>query len=114
MTRNQFNEKVVDKRIALIKEVLGKKANEYALDGSAFGNFEDGSKIAFANGREKYAWELMTKHLQSLKDMIEHVSIDGANGYPTEAIIEEKCGDIINYVILLEGMLKERVYRHQK
>jgi len=109
MTRQEFIEKVVSRRIDLITITLASKGKEYSMDENAFHNFDEGKYIAFADSREKYAWDLMTKHLQSMKDIIEHVSIAGANGYPTDAMVEEKIGDAINYLILIEAMLKEQI-----
>lgn len=109
MTRQEFVEKVVARRIDLITISLASKGKEYSIENNAFYNFDEGKDIAFSNSREKYAWNLMTKHLQSIKDIIEHVSIVGANGYPVDTLVEEKIGDAINYLILIEGMLKEQI-----
>lgn len=108
MIRAEFNE-IVERRCDLIKNVLVKKGQEYANDDEVFHNFKNAANISFHSSHEKVAWEFMVKHLQSIKDIIEHVSIDGANGYPKNPLIEEKIGDAINYLILIEGMLKERV-----
>lgn len=109
MTRNEFISDVVAKRLQLITDTLARKGNEYSADGTAFHNFEHGCTIAFAKNREVYAWDLMCKHLQSIKDMIDTVSISNAHNLPTEVTIEEKIGDAINYLILIEGMLKENI-----
>lgn len=113
MNRDLFNE-IVANRISLIDSVLMSKGKEYANNDEVFHNFKNAVGISFTNSPEKVAWEMMVKHLQSIKDIIEHVSIDGANGYPTDHMIEEKIGDAINYLILIEGMLKERNINYQK
>ena len=112
MNRSKFNE-IVDERIKLIVTSLTRKGYEYANNDEVFHNFKNAVGISFTNSPEKVAWEMMTKHLQSIKDIIEHVSVDGANGYPNNPIIEEKIGDAINYLILIEGMLKERVTKYE-
>jgi hypothetical protein len=113
MNRLDFNN-IVAKRCELICRVLIEKGREYANDDEVFHNFKNAAGISFHGSHEKVAWEFMVKHLQSIKDIIEHVSIDGANGYPSNALIEEKIGDSINYLILIEGMLKERVQQFNK
>ena len=104
---------VVEKRIRLITHTLIAKNKEYANTDEVFHNFKQAVGISFTNSPEKVAWEMMVKHLQSIKDIIEHVSVDGANGHPNEPIVEEKIGDAINYLILIEGMLKERISKHK-
>ncbi len=113
MKRNDFNEIVRD-RVNLIHQVLANKGKEYAGDENVFHNFEAAVGISFADCREKIAWEYMTKHLQSIKDLIEATCGNGPKQYPAEPIIEEKIGDAINYLILIEGMLKDRLKRREQ
>jgi hypothetical protein len=113
MNRLEFNT-IVAKRCESINKTLIEKGREYANDDEVFHNFKNAAGISFHGSHEKVAWEFMVKHLQSIKDIIEHVSIDGANGYPKEYLVEEKIGDAINYLILIEGMLKERVQQYNK
>jgi hypothetical protein len=100
MNRTEFN-KLVDKRKELIESVLQKKGAEYSGDANVFHNFEEGAKMSFHSKREMVAWEYMTKHLQSIRDMI---SDDKAY---SEHMIREKFGDAINYLILMEAMMLE-------
>lgn len=108
MSIEEFNE-IIEKRISLIKRTLAQKSKEYSTDDDKFHNFKSSVGMSFHKAPEKIAWEFMTKHLQSIKDMLEHVEIDGYNGHPSESHIDEKIGDAINYLILIEGMLKERI-----
>jgi hypothetical protein len=112
MTRTEFN-KIVEKRIELINSVLASKGKEYSGNSEAFHNFKASTGLSFHTCPEKIAWEFAVKHFQSIKDMLEHVNVDGANGFPTIPYIEEKIGDAINYLILIEGMLKERVIHYE-
>jgi len=105
MNRTDFN-KIVERRVELINSVLNSKGKEYGGDHDVFANFKESVGITFANSPEKVAWEYMGKHLWSIKDMIEK-SVDPQT-HITDAMIEEKIGDAINYLILIEGMLKER------
>jgi hypothetical protein len=107
MERNRFNE-VVEKRIKLITDVLAKKGKEYSGDKDVFHNFKNATGISFHEAPEKVAWEFMTKHLMSIKDMLDKVE-QNPSQEPTQELIEEKIGDAINYLILIEGMLKERI-----
>ena len=106
MTRTQFIDTVVSKRIALIKKVLASKGAEYNSDGSAFHNFEESAGISFHTTPQAVAWEYMCKHLQSIKDLVENNEKLGA--VPKMSLVEEKIGDAINYLILIEGMFQKQ------
>lgn len=110
MQRPEFNA-IVERRIELIRSVLASKGKEYSNGQDVFHNFNRATGLSFHEGREKVAWEFMVKHLQSIKDILDHVEIGGCNGYPTAAMVEEKLGDAINYMILIEGMLIERIIK---
>lgn len=82
------------------RKVLASKGEEYAGDSSSrFHNFE----IAAALNRElpeEALWGFVTKHIVSLSDMVvipEHATL---------AAWDEKIGDVINYMILLKGMVR--------
>lgn len=108
MTTEEFD-KVIERRVELINTVMRSKNREYATDADKFHNFKSARGISFHCTQEKVAWEFMTKHLQSIKDMLEKVDKGGHNSVPNADYIEEKIGDAINYLILIEGMLKERI-----
>jgi hypothetical protein len=107
MTKEFFTKHVVERRIELIKKVLEAKGTEYGADKSAFHTFINGSKLSFHATEQAYAWELMCKHLQSIKDMIDDHQKSMIS--PSKEQIEEKFGDAINYLILIEGMFKENL-----
>ena len=106
MNRNEFN-KIVERRKDLITSVLQTKGKEYQSGNDVFHNFKLSTGISLHRQPEKVGWEFMTKHLTSIRDMVVKTGTEEFN--PTEELIEEKIGDAINYLILLEGMLKERV-----
>lgn len=110
MERPDFNA-VVEERIELIRKVLAAKGKEYSLGADVFHNFNRATGLSFHEGREKVAWEFMAKHLQSIKDILTHVETGGCNGYPTKELVQEKIGDAVNYLILIEGMLIERIQK---
>jgi hypothetical protein len=105
MTRKQFVEDVVQRRVQLIKDVLQSKNEEYAGQEDVFKAFTESLPLSFHDTKQAVAWEFMVKHLQSVKMIIEARSKSGK--IPDEKVLEEKIGDAINYLILIEGMFKE-------
>jgi len=88
--------------------VLQAKGDEYSYNLGAFENFEEGVSIGLANTREAIAWGYVTKHIQSVRALIREVD-SGKEDHLTDKLIDEKFGDVINYMILIEAMLKEKV-----
>jgi len=82
------------------------KAEEYATDGDRYHNFNVAGKILGATP-ERALIGMWMKHLVSVLDLVEW--IDFRPEKLNEEIINEKIGDAINYLILLEGMLNRRV-----
>lgn len=105
MTRKQFVEDVVQRRIKLIQDVLQSKNEEYAGQEDVFKAFTEALPLSFHDTKQAVAWEFMVKHLQSIKLIIEERAKTGK--IPDEKMLEEKIGDAINYLILIEGMFKE-------
>ena len=111
MNVTDFN-KVIEKRIELIKLIMLSKGKEYSIDSDKFHNFKQSVGISFHTCPEKIAWEFSVKHFQSIKDTLD--SVDNGDVNYTNKYIEEKIGDAINYLILIEGMLKERLLDESK
>jgi len=107
MTRKQFVEDVVQRRIQLIKDVLETKNSEYADKDDVFKAFTESLPLSFHDTKQAVAWEFMVKHLQSIKMIIEARAKTGK--IPDQKVLEEKIGDAINYLILIEGMFKEDI-----
>ena len=105
MKTDDFN-KQVSKRLGLITSILLKKGDEYASTIDRLHSFKEGCNLSFHNIPEKFGWELNCKHLQSIKDMLNKIEL---GQLPSEDLVEEKFGDAINYLILLEAMIKERI-----
>ena len=106
MNAMQFD-KVVENRIALIQKILLAKRKEYAPEsGDRLHNFNRASAMLSCS-REKALIGMLSKHLVSILDIVD--TIDKEKTYPSIAIVEEKIGDAINYLILLEAMLKEDI-----
>jgi len=105
---NQFAQ-VLKERLRKIEEILGKKAEEYAKNNDRYHNFNVAARIGNTTP-EKALLGMMMKHFVSVMDLIEDPES------ATFDLIDEKCGDLINYLILLEGMLKQRwsAYEHEE
>jgi len=91
---------VCEDRIEKIVNVLLSKAKEYAQGDNRYHNFEVAAR-AINTTREKALLGMMLKHWASVLDIIEN-----PQNFSKE-IVDEKIGDMINYLILLEGMLLE-------
>lgn len=101
MNQKEFNE-ILQARIESIQNVLGIKAREYAQKGDRLHNFKLAAQIDNETP-EQALWGMLKKHLVCIIDMK-----DGRLE-ATEELINEKIGDAINYLILLEALMKERI-----
>ncbi len=104
MIRKRFNH-IVESAIDRSKKVMVSKNTEYATEDEVFANFKQGLGISYHNIPEKYTWELLVKHLQSIKDIISDIE---SGKLPSQYLVDEKFGDAHNYLYLLEGMIIER------
>lgn len=95
-------EKLLKRRISKIKEVLGEKANEYAADTDMLYNFKRQAEIKREAPEEALCGNF-TKHLVSVLDIVE------GRIPTTREMIDEKVGDSINYLILLEAIFVENI-----
>lgn len=95
---------IVEERLEKIREILGKKAEEYAR-GDRLSNF----KRAAAAERctpERALIGMWMKHVISILDMVDDLEMEIVA--PAE-MWDEKIGDAINYLVLLEGLVRERL-----
>jgi hypothetical protein len=100
MNSSQF-ESILSYRLGQIRETLGSKAKEYAI-GDRLYNFKRAAEISRTTPAKALAGMFM-KHMVSVMDLIE-------GSVPTTVpLINEKLGDAINYLILLEAIFKEEV-----
>lgn len=98
MNDAQFNA-VVDRRVEAIRTVLQRKAAEYAY-GDRLSNFKRAAAMQ-AIPPEQAGWNFLVKHIVSLQDMVE-----SRRPYP-RAQWDEKLGDAINYLILIDAIATE-------
>lgn len=103
MSSVQF-EKILNRRLDMIRDVLGLKAKEYASSQDRLWNFRRAAAL-LGDTPESALLGMLTKHIVSIYDMVDAVS---RNQYPLP-VWQEKIGDAINYLILLEALIVERV-----
>ena len=99
MTHTDFN-RIVEEFLAKTKATLMKKEDEYSLGKDRFAFFKREAQIADVTP-EKALYFCMLKHLTSFIDMI-----NTGDKYPQELWFD-KLGDIVNYCILLYGLLED-------
>jgi len=105
MNQKEFDE-VLESRINNIRFVLQSKAKEYATDVNRLHNFKLAAKLeSKPQTQEQALWGMLKKHIVSVIDMIDMTG-DGIS--PELSLVNEKIGDCINYLILLEAMFVER------
>lgn len=106
MNSNDFDI-IVENRCEAIVKTLSKKAEEYATERDRFHNFNVAARKRDTSP-EKALMGMKVKHDVAVDDLVEW-AIETPEKL-TIAIINEKIGDSINYLILLEGLLKERFH----
>lgn len=94
---------LVAHRCQAINRVLASKAEEYASNSDRLHNFKTAAKILNSTP-ESALLGFMTKHLVSVVDLVKNCQHEK----PSLELIQEKIGDSINYLILLEALLIER------
>jgi hypothetical protein len=96
---------LVEERIKEIRHSLQVKAKEYARDSDRLRNFNLAER-ASSKTREECIAMYRLKHEISASDIREDI----ARGLlPTEALVKEKYGDIINYFIIEEMSILQRI-----
>ena len=98
---SQFD-RVLENRIEKIRQVLSRKAGEYAKDTNRYHNFDVAAEYDRETA-ERALWGMLKKHIVSVQDMINNPE------NITDALIDEKIGDVVNYFILLEGIMRRRI-----
>lgn len=93
---------VLEETLERTRQVLGTKADEYAIEGDRLHNFKQAAQLQRTTP-VKALGGMMAKHTISIYDMIE----TGA-GCPIE-MWDEKIGDHINYLILLRAVVLEQL-----
>jgi hypothetical protein len=103
--KNQVFTDILEARITNMRRVLAAKADEYAFGGDRLHNFKAAARIQEI-APEEALLGMLAKHLVSVLDM---VAAAAHEIYPDTSMIDEKIGDCINYLVLLEALLREHV-----
>jgi hypothetical protein len=91
---------LLERRCELMKKVLGSKAGEYASDKDRLHNFYATSSIT-RNTPAQALLGFQAKHLTAIIDAVTNET------NVTRDWIDEKIGDAVNYLVLLEAVLVE-------
>lgn len=98
----QFSD-IINFRLKKIVEVLEKKNAEYGRKENRLYNFSEAARYKRTTVPDIIWNRFALKHLISVNDLVEDVG----NGVKlSEDLVDEKIGDLINYLILLEISLK--------
>lgn len=103
MTMDDFDA-VVERRLERIRQTLVVKGREYSRDGDRLSNFHNGARMLRCTPERAllgYAVKQMVSIVDFVRDLDQGV-------VRTEAEWDEKLGDAINYLILLEAVTVER------
>ena len=95
-------EDMVKRRLEMCERTLTAKEQEYADGANRFHNFDAAARVDNETP-ERALWGMAKKHLVSVMDLVEHP------GDATEDLLDEKITDMINYLLLLEGLLRRRM-----
>jgi hypothetical protein len=96
MTTQEFSD-YLTRRLKRIADTLDNKHQEYADRDNNFSNFQKGAEILKCS-KEEVMLMYATKHLVSVIEITQGKAA-------TKAQIEEKFGDLVNYLILIEASL---------
>lgn len=103
MNNANFNE-IVSSRIEKIQDLLASKGKEYAGDrGDRLHNFKRAAETMRCSPVRALVGMWM-KHIISILDMVDELEVGGQVHIGR---IDEKIGDAINYLILMEALMKE-------
>lgn len=104
MDRKTFDRLIKDRNNKIV-EILVNKGKEYSSPSDVLHNFNRTAQIANSTP-ERALWGMMLKHFTSVSDMVDKID---KHIPPTQYLVDEKIGDLINYLILLEALMIERI-----
>ncbi len=104
MNKHQFIEEVVNQRMVKTTHLIVKKGNSYNINEDPFQAFKDGKNLTLSKSELSYCLALMAKHYKSIMDLVEDYERYPGTLLGKEAVVDEKIGDLIAYLVNLEGM----------
>ncbi len=106
MKSNEFN-KVVQDQLDHIEKTLQTKGIEYSRNEDKLHNFNIGvQQSTTGESREEVIWGMARKHWISIQDIRKDVK---NLNYPTRYQLDEKFGDMINYLILEKASIIDKL-----
>lgn len=102
---SQDFKKLLERRFERSRSVLMKKNEEYGTGQDVLESFKEQADFSMHQEPTSIGWELLVKHLYSVRRIIAEYECDDT--VPSQEMIDEKFGDAINYLMLLEALFKE-------
>ncbi len=102
---NEFMDAVIDRRVKYTIDTLSRKALEYVRNNDRLHNFNVGAELENTS-REKVLHSFFLKHYISYLDMLQDIE---EGKLPAKNYVDEKIGDMINYLILQEASIKQKI-----
>jgi len=102
--KNETFQKILEERIRKMRFTLAAKADEYASDADRLHNFRRAAAVLGCSS-VRALLGMWSKHLVSVLDIVD--AVENEKSVP-EGMIDEKIGDAVNYLVLLEALLRER------
>ncbi len=106
MTSAEFKKIVHARFEKCINLMFGEKDHEYSRDNDKLYNFKRAGEILRCSS-SKALLGMLSKHLVSIIDIVEDIE---EGRIPNQKILDEKCGDTINYIVLLQAILEEEYF----
>ncbi len=103
MTVKEFNE-IVLKRVAKTCDTLEAKKHHYANDADRMHNFKVMAALQ-GNTPQESLLGVAVKHWFSVREMVAEFAKTGR--VPSQEVLDEKLGDAVCYLFLLEGLFAE-------
>ena len=107
MNPQDFN-KLAKNRFAKCTELMGLKSNEYARDNDKLHNFKMAGLMQNVIP-EQALMGMKVKHDVSIYDIVEDIYY---GKLPSLDLLAEKISDEINYLVLLEALITERINKN--
>lgn len=101
MTKTELYNKTINETLDRCRSLLCSKQQEYAPDADPLANFKKGAVMGNSSP-EQVLWMYCLKHLVSVRDII-YGEVPAS-----KEVIQEKTGDIINYMVLLNCLIAEK------
>jgi len=111
MRTDDFIKKVVNPRLKVCVSLMeGEKDAEYSRNGDKFHNFKETARLRDIGVFD--AWDgMMNKHLTSVLDLVKDAK---CGVYIDPSVLSAKITDLINYLLLFEGLVVEKQLSEDK